>query len=305
VKNSVVTKYYFAGATRIAVRTDGTLSYLLADHLDSSSLTTDANGVQTASALYKAFGETRYTLGALNTDYKFTGQREEASLGIYFFNARWFDPSLGRFTSPDTIVPTGTQGTQAWDRYAFVNNNPVRYTDPTGHEIQGDDPPPTPPAPPTPCSVLDPKCVNPPPPQTTIRPADEHPYGTHTEYETYMDWHKVDWFHLVTNGAGIVGDIATALVAVGFVPAGSVAAAGQVIDAVGIATDMIDVFTSGDISGVTWDGILFVAKETRFAKIVPVVGFGLNIDGFTDAWNAGVVRIPIQVPNPAPVYQPR
>jgi len=45
------------------------------------------------------------------------------------------DPSLGRFTSPDTIVPTSTQGTQAWDRYAFVNNNPVRYSDPTGHSM--------------------------------------------------------------------------------------------------------------------------------------------------------------------------
>jgi RHS repeat-associated protein len=133
VKSGVVTKYYFAGTTRIAIRTNGTLSFLLADHLGSSSLTTDANGLQTAQALYKAFGETRYTLGDLGTDYHFTGQREEASLGIYFFNARWMDPSLGRFTSPDTIVPTGTQGTQAWDRYAFVNNNPVRYNDPTGH----------------------------------------------------------------------------------------------------------------------------------------------------------------------------
>ena len=47
--------------------------------------------------------------------------------------SRFFDPSLGRFTPPDTIVPTSTQGTQAWDRYAFVNNNPVRYNDPTGH----------------------------------------------------------------------------------------------------------------------------------------------------------------------------
>jgi hypothetical protein len=40
---------------------------------------------------------------------------------------------VGRFTQPDTIVPTSTQGTQAWDRYAYVNNNPVRYTDPSGH----------------------------------------------------------------------------------------------------------------------------------------------------------------------------
>jgi RHS repeat-associated protein len=133
VKNSVVTKYYFAGSTRLAVRTNGTLSFLLGNHIGSSSVTTDANGVKTASALYKAFGETRFSSGNLGTDYKFTGQREEASLGIYFFNARWMDPSLGRFTSPDSIVPTSTQGTQAWDRYGYVNNNPIRYTDPTGH----------------------------------------------------------------------------------------------------------------------------------------------------------------------------
>ena len=48
---------------------------------------------------------------------------------------RGYEGALGRFTQPDTIVPTGTQGTQAWDRYAFVNNNPVRYTDPSGHFI--------------------------------------------------------------------------------------------------------------------------------------------------------------------------
>ncbi|MFZ5856007.1 MAG: RHS repeat-associated core domain-containing protein [Chloroflexota bacterium] len=142
MKNGTVTKRFFVGATRLAARsgTGGTLSFLLGDHLGSSSVTTYANGAKTASALYKAFGETRYTLGNLSTDYKFTGQREEASLGIYFFNARWYDSSLGRFLSPDTIVPTSTQGTQAWDRYAFVNNNPVRYTDPTGHMITGDGP---------------------------------------------------------------------------------------------------------------------------------------------------------------------
>jgi RHS repeat-associated protein len=143
IKNSVVTKYYFAGSMRLAVRTGGTLSFLLSDHLGSSSVTTDANGAKTASALYKAFGETRYTLGNLNTDYHFTGQREESTLGgIYWFQSRWMDPSLGRFMSPDSIVPTSTQGTQGFDRYAYVNNSPLKYTDPSGHvasECGGDD----------------------------------------------------------------------------------------------------------------------------------------------------------------------
>ncbi len=42
--------------------------------------------------------------------------------------------SVGRFAQADSVIPA-SQGTQAWDRYAFVNNNPVRYTDPTGHGV--------------------------------------------------------------------------------------------------------------------------------------------------------------------------
>ena len=40
-------------------------------------------------------------------------------------------PQSGRFMQADTIVPT-VQGTQAWDRFAYINNNPVNGTDPTG-----------------------------------------------------------------------------------------------------------------------------------------------------------------------------
>ena len=47
-----------------------------------------------------------------------------------FYNARWYDPALGRFAQADSIVPPGVQGL---DRYAYVNNNPMRYTDPSGH----------------------------------------------------------------------------------------------------------------------------------------------------------------------------
>jgi hypothetical protein len=43
---------------------------------------------------------------------------------------------LGRFAQPDSLIPESSQGAQAWDRYAYVNNNPVRYNDPTGHWLE-------------------------------------------------------------------------------------------------------------------------------------------------------------------------
>jgi hypothetical protein len=47
-----------------------------------------------------------------------------------FYNARWYDPALGRFAQADSVVPDGVQG---YDRYAYANNNPILYNDPTGH----------------------------------------------------------------------------------------------------------------------------------------------------------------------------
>jgi RHS repeat-associated protein len=69
------------------------------------------------------------------TKYTYTGQYSNMSdFGLMFYNARWYDPALGRFAQADSIIPQ-QQGVQAWDRYAYVNNNPVRYTDPSGHCI--------------------------------------------------------------------------------------------------------------------------------------------------------------------------
>ncbi len=80
----------------------------------------------------EAFGESRSPTGTTPTTFRFTGQREQSEIGLYFYNARWYDSSLGRFTSPDTIVP-GAGNPLAWDRFAYTLNNPVRYTDPSGH----------------------------------------------------------------------------------------------------------------------------------------------------------------------------
>ena len=56
--------------------------------------------------------------------------------GLMFYNARWYDPAIGRFAQADTMIPGGVQGL---DRYAYTNNNPIKYVDPTGHTAtQGD-----------------------------------------------------------------------------------------------------------------------------------------------------------------------
>ncbi|MBN2116476.1 MAG: hypothetical protein JW730_07895 [Anaerolineales bacterium] len=126
-----VNKYYYAGTQRIAMRTNGALNFLLGDHLGSTSLTVDAMGNVVSEQRYKAWGEVRYASGDMPTNYTYTGQYSYASdFGLMYYNARWYDPSLGRFNQPDTMIPKGVQGL---DRYAYVKNSPLGYVDPTGH----------------------------------------------------------------------------------------------------------------------------------------------------------------------------
>jgi RHS repeat-associated protein len=55
-----------------------------------------------------------------------------ADLGIYHYNARFYDLGLGRFLSADTMLPDAGNS-QSYDRFAYVKNNPILYNDPTGH----------------------------------------------------------------------------------------------------------------------------------------------------------------------------
>jgi len=64
-----------------SLRKNGTLTWLISGHLGSTSGTADASGNLLSSLRYSAFGETRYATGTTPTDYRYTGQREEAELG--------------------------------------------------------------------------------------------------------------------------------------------------------------------------------------------------------------------------------
>jgi RHS repeat-associated protein len=56
-------------------------------------------------------------------------------LGLLYYNARYYLPGVGRFISPDTIIPNPADP-QSWNRFSYTNNNPLRYTDPTGHWLE-------------------------------------------------------------------------------------------------------------------------------------------------------------------------
>jgi RHS repeat-associated protein len=63
---------------------------------------------------------------------RFTGQILDAETGLYYYNARYYDPELGRFTQPDTEIPD-LSNPQSYNRYSYCVNDPLRYTDPDGH----------------------------------------------------------------------------------------------------------------------------------------------------------------------------
>lgn len=71
-------------------------------------------------------------VGGMPTDFGFAGQRHDSNTGLVYMGARYYDPSLGRFISPDSIVQQRNDP-QSYNRYAYARNNPLRYTDESGH----------------------------------------------------------------------------------------------------------------------------------------------------------------------------
>ena len=138
-EGSVCVKYLFANGRRIAMQqvSTGPVSYVHADHLGSTSVVTagsgsPAPGNQEEALTYYPYGAARTRTGIANVPYQYTGQALDPSTGLYNYKARLYDPVLGRFLSADTIVPEPTNP-QDLNRYSYVRNNPLRYTDPTGH----------------------------------------------------------------------------------------------------------------------------------------------------------------------------
>ena len=87
--------YVSLGSLRVAMSDNGTRYYLIADDLGSTSVSLDTNQATTAETRYKAYGEQRTQTGTLPTTVRFTGQRLDDYIKLYWYGSRFCDPALG------------------------------------------------------------------------------------------------------------------------------------------------------------------------------------------------------------------
>jgi RHS repeat-associated protein len=118
-----------------------TTSYLHHDHLGSLTVITDETGAVTERLAYDPWGKRRYANGVAdvldsivgyNTDRGFTMHEHLDEIGIIHMNGRIYDPLIGRFMSADPFVQSPST-LQSYNRYAYVMNNPLNMTDPSGY----------------------------------------------------------------------------------------------------------------------------------------------------------------------------
>ncbi|WP_061231908.1 RHS repeat-associated core domain-containing protein, partial [Leptospira interrogans] len=129
---SSVNNVYLNGVRIAALNEAGALAYYLTDQVDSVSTVLDDEGNTLSLMQYLPYGETFVQRGDTNFAPKFNSQELDRESGFYFFNARFYDPGIARFTSADTIID-GELDTQGWNRFSYVKGNPIGAKDPTGH----------------------------------------------------------------------------------------------------------------------------------------------------------------------------
>ncbi|WP_328324867.1 C39 family peptidase [Kribbella sp. NBC_00382] len=132
VTGGVSTKYVKLGSTVVA-RVDGTTKYWVhTDHQGSIQAETNTAGAEIYRKKYAAYGEVTSATGPYEAR-GFTGQRHDSS-GLVYLQARYYDPELGRFISPNPVVDG--DDTVGLNRYAYAANDPVNHTDRTGLDCE-------------------------------------------------------------------------------------------------------------------------------------------------------------------------
>lgn len=119
----------------LAMLRDGKAYFFHADALGSVAAVTDEGGALAATYETDAFGRLLAPAPKLPNPFIFTGREYDPALGIYYYRARYYDPDLGRFLSPDPLLGSPADP-RTLNRYVYALNAPTRYRDPLGLDPQ-------------------------------------------------------------------------------------------------------------------------------------------------------------------------
>ncbi|HXP11927.1 MAG TPA: RHS repeat-associated core domain-containing protein [Acidobacteriaceae bacterium] len=107
----------------------GKVTYIYPDPQGTPLAEADSSGAVTATFDYRPYGS--QSLGAAPSGPGYTGHTNDADTGLIYMQARYYDPSLGRFISVDPH-PVSTGALFFINRFVYANNAPSRYTDERG-----------------------------------------------------------------------------------------------------------------------------------------------------------------------------
>jgi len=113
----------------------GNIKFLNADPLGSIVLETDITGTVLSQYEYQPFGELSSIQSSITnggeTNYLFTNQEFDPESDLYYYNARYYNPKIGRFISMDPAYGHADD-VLGLNGYVYVRNNPLKYVDPSG-----------------------------------------------------------------------------------------------------------------------------------------------------------------------------
>jgi RHS repeat-associated protein len=104
-----------------------TTSYYHADGLGSVTSLSNGSGALAQTYTFDSFGKQTASSGSLVSSFQYTGRESDPETGLYYYRARYYDPTAGRFMSED---PIGFNAGTAF--YRYVNNNSTNLVDPSG-----------------------------------------------------------------------------------------------------------------------------------------------------------------------------
>ncbi|MEL4106276.1 RHS repeat-associated core domain-containing protein [Oscillospiraceae bacterium WX1] len=127
------TAYNVYGGDMLISRTAGTttLYYLYNGHGDVVNIA-DSTGSIVMTYDYDPFGVVTTATGNIANSYLYAGYQFDDETGLYYLNARYYDPVMARFMSADTYLGS-VRDPLSLNLYTYCHNEPMMYTDPTGH----------------------------------------------------------------------------------------------------------------------------------------------------------------------------